>query len=119
MIDTYMVIARVNNVDYLTRLDANSLSEAERMVLDNGICGRHEYGVTSCIAYNRDTMKCDCFIVAALNVDRMVDYDKLLDIIDKNNDRIIRADRREATQDEVERLKNRIQELEQLLKEEG
>lgn len=118
MEQNYMVIASVNNVKYLTRLVANSLSEAEHIVLDTGICGRHEYGVEGCMAFNRDTMKSECFIDSALNVDRMVDLDTLLDIIDKNNDRIRRADQRETARDEVDKLKKRIHELEQLLSEE-
>lgn len=114
----YMIIARVNGIDYLTRCEANNFYEAEHIILDVGTCGRHEYGVENCTAYDRDTMKSSCFIMDALKADRMVDLDTLLDIIDKNNDRIRRADQRENTRDEVEKLKKRIHELEQLLKEE-
>lgn len=118
MEQNYMVIASVNGVGYLTRLVANSLSAAEHQILDAGICGRHEYGVESCMAFNHDTMMTECFINSALNVERMVDLDTLLDIIDKNNDRIRRADQRETARDEVDRLKKRIAELESLLTEE-
>lgn len=118
MANKYMVIARVNGVDYLTRIEADSNIQAEHLILDEGICGRHDYGVSACTAYNSVDMKTDYFISAALNADRMVDLDTLFDIIDKNNDRIRRADQREKTGEEIEKLRNRIHELEQLLSEE-
>lgn len=118
MTQKYMVIARVNGVDYLTRVKANSNLQAEHIILDEGICGRHEYGVEACTAYNSVDMKTDFFIASALNADRMVDLNTLFDIIDKNNDRIRRADQRETARDEVDKLKKRIHELEQLLSEE-
>ena len=117
MTNKYMVIARVNGVDYLTRIEADSNLQAEHIILDEGICGRHEYGVEACTAYSSVDMKTDFFITSALNADRMVAPDTLFDIIDKNNDRIRRADQREKASDEIEKLKKRIQELEQLLNE--
>ncbi len=118
MANEYMVIARVNGVDYLTRIEADSDLQAEHLILDEGICGRHEYGVSACTAFNSLAMLSEYFKTVALNADRMVDLDTLLDIIDKNNDRIRRADQREKAQDEVEELKKRIHELEQFLKKE-
>lgn len=118
MANKYMVITRVNGIDYLTRIEADSNLQAEHIILDEGICGRHEYGVEACTAYNSVDMKTDFFITSALNVDRMVEPNTLFLIIDKNNDRIRRADQRENTRDEIEKLKKRIHELEQLLNEE-
>lgn len=117
MANKYMVIARVNGVDYLTRVEADSNLQAEHIILDEGICGRHEYGVSACTAYNGVDMGTDFFTTVALNADRIVDLDTLFDIIDKNNDRIRRADQRETARDEIDKLKKRIHELEQLLKE--
>lgn len=97
----YMIIARVNAMDYLTRVYADSDGGAEHKVLDLGICGKHTYGVTNCIAYDETTMKYDQFIYNALNA-QPISFDNLKEIIERRNDEIRKSDEAEERIKEIE-----------------
>lgn len=99
---TYIVIARVNNIDYLTKVCADTDGGAEHKILDLSICGKHTYGVTSCMAYNKSTMKYDQFILNALEA-QPVSFETLKEIIKKRNDEIRKSDEAEERIREIEK----------------
>lgn len=99
---TYIVIARVNNIDYLTKVCADTDGGAEHKILDLSICGKHTYGVTSCMAYNKSTMKYDQFIFNALEA-QPVSFETLKKIIEKRNDEIRKSDEAEERIREIEK----------------
>lgn len=80
----YIVIATVNKIDYLTKVEAESLLSAEHMILDKGVCTSIGYGVEAAMAYDSKTMKTDCFIGAAMAA-QPIDYYRLLDLIEFHN----------------------------------
>ena len=41
---SFYIIARVDGMDYLTKVSAETALSAEHMILDAGICGKHEFG---------------------------------------------------------------------------
>lgn len=96
-----MIIAKVNDIEYLTKVDAESESAAEHAVLDLSYCGRHTYGVTACMAYGTDSMKYDAFIYAAIKANP-VSFDALKEIIKKRNDEIQKKDAAEARISQIE-----------------
>lgn len=98
----FMVIARVGGVDYLTKVSANRNAGAEHEVLDKGICTRYGYGVTSCIAFDADTMKTDTFIGAALGA-QPIAFDDLCKIIDEVNAKLAAKDAAERRLKEIEK----------------
>lgn len=65
----YMVIARIKDVDYLTNVEAESEYNAEHKILDLGICGKHDYSVECCMAYDYDAMSTETFRAHALNAE--------------------------------------------------
>ena len=77
----YIVIATVANDKYMVNIEANSLSSAEHMVMDLGICGRHEYGVAGATAFDAKGMKTDTFIGMAMTADTvsMKEFEKIVD----------------------------------------
>ena len=83
----YIVIARVNKIAYMVSVEAESNYQAEHLILDMGYCGRHEYGVETAQAFDRKTMKTDCFIAMAL-ASKTVSQVEIMDIIERNNKRI-------------------------------
>lgn len=101
----YMVIAKVNGVEYLTKVFAESEYNAEHKILDQGICGKHLYGVDACMAYNTKAMKTDTFIYNAI-IAEPIAYESLIEIINYRNEEI-------KKQDEAE---NRIFEIEKQMK---
>ena len=104
----YMVIARVNDIDYLTKVSAESEYQAEHLILDKGVCGRHTYGVTNCMAYTNETMKYDTFIYNALSANP-ISLDDLIEIIEKRNAEILEADRLEDRVRDIKREMKRLQ----------
>lgn len=84
---SFYIIARVKGMDYLTKVSAETALSAEHMILDAGICGKHEYGCDACMAYDANAMKTDAFIGAALHAEP-VSLCELIEKIEKNNDRI-------------------------------
>lgn len=104
-----MVIARVNGIDYLAKVIAQSEYGAEHLVLDKGICGKHSYGVENCVAYDEEAMKTDTFIWNALNANP-IGYDDLLKTIEKRNEEIIKRDEAENRMREIEKQMKALQE---------
>lgn len=108
----YMIIATVNGIDYLTKLNAESESSAEHAVLNLAICGRHTYGVTACMAYDDKAMKYDQFIYSALQA-KAVSYDELKELIEKRNAEIREKDAAEERIAQIEKqMKQLAEELE-------
>lgn len=85
--EKFFVVARVNGAEYLSKVEAESASQAEHIVLDRGIYGACEYGCDACMAYDAKAMKTDCFIGAAMFAEP-VSIDVLMQKIDENNERI-------------------------------
>lgn len=81
---SFYIIARVAGKDYLSKVSAETVLSAEHMILDAGICGKHEYGCDACMAYGANAMKTDTFIGAALHAEPV----SLCDLMEKNNARI-------------------------------
>lgn len=108
----YMVIAKVLNDWYMTRVEAQSLAGAEHKILDLGICGRHEYGVAGATAYDAKAMKTDSFIGMAMTADP-ISLEQLTEIIEANNVRIKAKDEAEDRVREIEKqMKTLAEELE-------
>lgn len=83
----YIVIARVANKEYLTKVEAQSLLSAEHLILDQGICTKFGYGVDGACAYDNKTMKTDSFIGSALSAEP-IGYLDLVDIIRRHNENL-------------------------------
>lgn len=104
----YMIIAKVNDIDYLTKISAESEYQAEHLILDKGVCGKHTYGVTNCMAYTSETMKYDTFRYNALSANP-ISLEALMEIIEKRNAEIIEAGRLEDRVREIKREMKRLQ----------
>lgn len=109
----YMIIATVNGIDYLTKLNAESESSAEHAVLNLSICGKHTYGVTACMAYDDNAMKYDTFIYSALSA-KAVSFDELKEIIDKRNKEIAEKD---AAEERIRHIEKQMKQLAEELEE--
>lgn len=107
----FMIIATVNNTDYLTKVKAESNSGAEHKILDLSYCGKHTYGVTGCMAYDADAMKYDSFVYSALAA-TPVDFEKLTRIIEARNAEIREQD---AAEKKVEQIEKQMKELQKEL----
>lgn len=113
MIKNYMVIAKVNEVDYLVRVQATSTLIAEHAVLDLGVCGRHDYGVSGAQAFGAEEMKTDTFIYLALNA-LTISFSRLEKVIEEHNEEIRKRD---ALEDELDRVKKELAETERRIEE--
>ena len=108
----YMVIAKVRNSWYMTKVEASNQCGAEHFILDMGICGHHEYGVEAATAYDAKAMKTDSFIGMALSANP-VSLVELAEIIEANNARIKAKDEAEDRIREIEKqMKTLAEELE-------
>lgn len=105
----FMVIARVNGCDYLTKVEAQSAYGAEHKIIDTGVCGKHEYGVENCMAYDLEAMKTDTFRYNAINAEP-ISYDDLVKVINERNAEIVRKDCAEDKMREIERQMKLLQE---------
>ena len=114
----YMIIAMVNGIDYLTKVEAESLSGAEHAVLDLSVCGRHTYSVTACMAYGTDELRTDTFIGSAIN-SNPVSFDELKEIIEKRNAEILEKDAAEESirviEKQIEALKKQLEKKKAIL----
>lgn len=108
--EKYIVIATVDDRDYMVKLEADSLSAAEHKILDQSICGKHTYGVTACQSYGLKEMQNDHFASRALFAET-VSVDELSIIIKKRNEEIKRQDKREDDERRLAKLKEKIAEL--------
>lgn len=105
--EKYIVIAMVNGITYLTKVLAESTGGAEHKVLDLGYCGKHEYGVEGCTAYDSALMKTDVFRYEALEAEP-IELDRLKQIIEKRNEWIKQKD---ASEIRLQNLEKEIREL--------
>lgn len=105
--ESYMIITKVDGVDYLTKVMASSNSGAEHMALNLSYCGKHEYGVQACQAYDMDDMKFSQFIYSSLDAET-VSFAELSQIIMKKNEKIRAKDEAE---EKVARLEAQIKRL--------
>jgi hypothetical protein len=109
----FMIIAKVKDTEYLTKVNAESEISAEHMILDLSVCGRHTYGVTACMAYDAKAMKYDTFIYSAINA-TPVDFETLTLIISDRNAEILEKD---AAEHRIQEIENSIKELTKELEE--
>ena len=85
--ENFFVICTVNSINYLTNVKAESNLSAEHKILDLGICGIHEYGVTSAQAFTKKETKLNFFTDMIQNCE-CISYDELVQIIETVNDTI-------------------------------
>lgn len=105
----YIVIATVANDKYMVNIEAHSLASAEHMVLDLGICGRHEYGVNGATAFDARGMKTDTFIAMAMTADT-VSMKEFSEIVDARNAWIKAKDEAEDRICEIEKQMEKLNE---------
>ena len=109
----YMIIATVNGVDYLTKVSAESESSAEHAILDLGVCGKHDYSVTACMAYDAKSMKTDTFVYNALNA-LPLGFNALVELIEQRNAQILSKD---AAEEKIRDIEKQMKELQMQLNE--
>lgn len=115
--NTYLVIARVNDIDYLVKVMAGSLNEAEHLILDEGYTGKHTYGVTASMAFDKQSMRTDIFICSALSAEP-ISFVELIRIIAARNNEIRKSDEKENRINELKKnIKVMSEELDRLLNE--
>lgn len=115
---SFYVTVKVRNTEYLTKVSAETAIMAEHMIIDSGICGKHEYGCESCIAYDADMMKTETFTACAMAAEP-ISMCELIRKIEENNNRIKAKDAAEEEyinqQKRVEEIKKRLEEAEKAL----
>ena len=89
--ENFFVICTVNSINYLTNVKAESNLSAEHKILDLGICGIHEYGVTGAQAFTKKETKLNFFTDMIQNCE-CISYDELAQIIETVNDTIRKKD---------------------------
>lgn len=112
----FFVICTVNSIKYLTNIEieAETTLSAENKILDLGICGKHEYGVTSAIAFSKNETKLSLFTDMIQDC-QCISYDELAQIIETVNDTIRKKDRIEKLIiDKTNKLKELYEELTEL-----
>lgn len=107
----YIVIARVAKNHYMVNITAETECAAEHAILDMGICGRHEYGVEHCMAFDFKSMKTDTFIGHAL-LSTTVSVEEITRIINTRNEEIAAKD---AAEDRIREIEKQMKELEKEL----
>lgn len=114
----FMAIARIKGVDYLTNVEAESEYNAEHKILDLGICGKHDYSVECCMAYDYDMMSTETFRSHALNCMTM-SIEGLTRVIIERNAEIKKKDDAEKRiteiEKQIERLKAELEENKKLI----
>ena len=111
--ENYMVIAKVEDVYYMTKVEAISEISAEHKILNLGICGKREYSVEGITAYDYKAMRTETFISNAL-MSKPISLDALKVKIEARNAEIRKRDNAEK---EIERIQKQIKELEKQLEE--
>lgn len=109
----YMVIATINDIDYLSKIEAESLSAAEHAILDLSVCGKHTYGVTACTAYSAVEMKLETFVYYAFGANP-VSFNELKEIIKERNAEILEKD---AAEERITKIEKQMKELQKELEE--
>lgn len=87
----YLVIVDVLGIKYLTKVKANSIFNAERIILDRGYKGYRYSTITSCNAYGHDGIKTEAFYDNML-YSTPIELSRLLELIDRQNDNIYHTD---------------------------
>ena len=91
---------------------------AEHKILDLGICGKHDYSVECCMAYDYDAMSTETFRVHALNCMTM-SIEGLTRVIIERNAEIKKKDDAEKRiteiEKQIERLKAELEENKKIL----
>lgn len=105
----FMIIAKVNGIEYLTKVEAETAAGAEHKILDLSYCGKRGYGVTACMAYDADAMKTDTFICNAIRAE-LVSVEALIVIIDKRNRELKRLDEAERRISEIDKQMKKLEE---------
>lgn len=100
--ENYMIIANVGGVCYMTKVEAISAIAAEHKILNLGICGKREYGVDGCTAYDYKAMRTETFISNAL-MSKPVSLDVLTVKIEVRNAEIRQRDYAEKRITEIEK----------------
>lgn len=108
-----MVAATVNGVNYLTKVSAGSLREAEHLILEWSYYGQHEWSVQACLAFDREQMRTDTFIGAALK-STLIELKDLCAVIEERNKELRERDEAER---KAESLRKQIAELQEQLDE--
>lgn len=101
--ERYMIIAKIHGKDFLCSVDATSAYAAEHMILDLGICGKHNNSVEACMAYDKDAVKTDTFVWSMLSANT-VSWAEIFDIIDERNAEIHASDEAEERIAEIDKL---------------
>lgn len=109
--NTFMIIAQVNGIYYLTKIKADSKGAAVHRVLNMGVAGKHTYGVTYCMAYDEKEVHTDFFIDSALQAKPVSMYE-LCDIIRQQNASIRKKD---AAEDRIIEIEKQIRDLKEEL----
>ena len=104
----YIILAKVNEITYLTKICAESESSAEHAVLDLSVCGMHTYGVTACMAFDTAAMKTDTFIHNAIDA-QPISFEALKEKIEKRNAEILKRDEAERRIESIEKEMTRLQ----------
>lgn len=116
----FYVIAEINGTSYATKLNARNAAHAEHQIIDMGYCGKHEYGVEGCCAYDTDAMRTEAF-ASALYFAEPVSVVELGQIIEERNAEIKLNEMAEARKDEINKqikaLRSQIAALEDELEE--
>lgn len=107
----FVVIARIAKNHYMVNIMAETECAAEHAILDMGICGRHEYSVEHCMAFDFKSMKTDTFIGHAL-ISATVSLEEITRIIDTRNEEIATKD---AAEDRIREIEKQMKELEREL----
>lgn len=103
----FIVIARVADKEYLTKVEAETLLAAEHLILNEGVCTRFGYGVDGAMAFDAKSMKTDTFIGSALSAEPISHLD-LADIIHRRNE--ILKEKTEAA-DRIEKIEKQMKQL--------
>ena len=114
----YMVVAKVAGKNWMVGVDANSVCAAEHMILDAGVCGRHEYAVEAAQAFGSDDMKTDYFVTCAL-LANTTSFDEIMKLINERNKQIVAKDEAEDlirnNEKQIEILMKQIEEARKVL----
>ena len=81
--ENFFVICTVNCINYPTNVKAETNLSAEHKILDLGICGKHEYGVTGAQAFTKKETKLNFFTDMIQNCE-CISYDELVQIIEQH-----------------------------------
>lgn len=116
--NNYMVIAKVNGIEYLTKVEAETSGGAEHKILDEGYCGYHAYSVEACMAFDAKAMKTDTFIYSTISA-TPIGLEALVMTIQIRNKQIKKLDEAERRLKEIDKqmkeLEKEKQELAELL----